>query len=168
MSEYEVPVDAKMIVIPALICGIPAGILSVLPLAEDVCCLWVILAGGLAVFLLKYFYKIKGKISLGKAALTGGLAGLVASLIIVGNLALVVSQEDFGDIMEEAMTSPEWEEALEDSEMTEEEIEEIQEVMRGFSSSFFQVGIVVLSIASLILLPLIGALGGVITNEIIK
>lgn len=165
--KSEIPVTFTQVIVPALICGIPAGILSTVVL-DDLCCLWVILAGGLAVFLVKRFNKIKGKIPTGKAFIAGGLAGLVAGLMFAGYTATVTSQTDFDELMEEAMTSPEWEEAMEDSDLTEEEMQEMQEFMEGFSSSFFQIGLLVIVIAALALSPILAGLTGVVVNEITK
>lgn len=167
VSQSEVPLTFTQIIIPALICGVPAGILSTIVL-EDLCCLWVILAGGLAVFLVKRFNNIKGKFPTGKAFLIGGLTGLVAGLIIAGYTATVTSQTDFDDLMDDVMTSPEWEEAMEDSDLTEEEIQQMQELMEGLPSSFFQIGLIAVFIASLVVPPLLGGLAGIVVNEITK
>lgn len=161
--EPPVTVTPTQMVIPALVCGVPAGILSIV--IENICCLWVLLAGGLSVFLLRRFNNIVHKIPTYKAFITGGLAGLVASLFIVGNTAVMLSQEDFESVFDDVMTSPEFEEALEGSELTEEEIQEVQEIMRGISS-FFRWGLMVVAIVSLAVIPLFSGLAGIIANEV--
>jgi hypothetical protein len=143
---------AKLIV-PALGCGALAGILTIAPVSalRCACCLWIVLGGGLAVYLVKRFNNIKGKISTGMAALTGGLTGFIASLFMTGSLLL---GGDFGAAMEEAMQQPEVQEALQDAGMTGEEI----------------TGIVVLFVILIFIagFVLFGVLGGIISNEATK
>jgi hypothetical protein len=146
-------VDIGKLIVPVLGCGALAGILSIVPVPtlQCVCCLWIVLGGGLAVYLVKRFNNIKGKISTGKAALTGGLTGLVASLFMIGSLLI---GEDFGVAMEEAMQQPEVQEALRDAGMTGEEITGI---------------VIVVAIVMLVVgFVLFGALGGIISNEATK
>jgi hypothetical protein len=153
----EVPVATEKILVPALICGVGAGVLSFAmfdtPLS-CLCCLWIVLAGGLAVFLLKRFNNIKGKISMGKAALTGGFAGFVASVIT--SLALFVS-EDMDATLNEALRSPELQQALRDAGMAAGDMNGI-----AFAS------LVMVAIIIIVVFSLFAALGGIIANEITK
>ncbi|MBU7016540.1 MAG: hypothetical protein HXS44_03460 [Theionarchaea archaeon] len=157
LQVSEVPVATEKIFVPALICGVGAGVLSYAMFETPfscLCCVWIILAGALAVFLLKRFNNIKGKISMGKAAMTGGFAGFVASAIV--SLALFVS-EDMDAALNDALTSPELQEALRDAGMA-----------AGDMSGIAVASLVLLAIVIILVSSLFAALGGIITNEITK
>jgi len=150
----EVPVEIGKIFVPALACGALAGVLSIIPVISALnCffCLWIIIGGALAVYLLKRFNNIKGKISLGKAVLTGGLSGFVASLFMI---AFVFLLQDLGTLMEEAMRSPEVQQAFEDAGMA---AGDVTGLILVFAAIVFP-----------ILFTLFGALGGIISNELTK
>ena len=164
-TQYESTGTLTQVMVPALVCGVPAGVVSIF--MEDICCLWVLLVGGLSVYFLRRFNNIVDKIPTKKAFLTGGLTGIVVSLFVVGNTAVMLSQGEMESMFDDMMTSPEYEEALKESEMTEEEIQEAQELMREFSSNFLRWGLVMMVIISLVVLPLFGGLAGIIANEII-
>lgn len=151
----EISVDTGKIFIPALACGVLAGLLSIAPIIgalNCVFCLWIVLGGGLAVYLLKRLNNIKGKISTGKAALTGGLTGFIASLI--SSAYLFLSTEEFDYAMNEAMRSPEVQEALREAGIEAGEI-----------TGIILVGV---AIVYMILFSIFGGLGGVISNEFTK
>ena len=69
---------------PALIGGLVAGILSVIPIVATCSCLWSIGGGVLAGFL--YIPKAPAPVTVGEGAILGGLAGVVqaAVRIIIG------------------------------------------------------------------------------------
>lgn len=154
LGTGEAHVGAGKILVPALACGVLAGILSVTPLISAlncIFCLWIIIGGGLAVYLVKRFNKITGKISTGMSLLTGALTGFVASFIMVASLVII---EDFTSIMDEAMRSPEVQEALKDAGMAAGDI----------------AGVLLALVAVIVVVAftLFGALGGLISNEITK
>src|SRR5262249_9523550 len=75
---------------PALLGGLVAGILSVIPLVNYCCCIWAVLGGLLAGFL--YIKSSPVPVSTGEGAVVGVLAGVVGSIIylIIGlPLALI-------------------------------------------------------------------------------
>ncbi|KYK37168.1 MAG: DUF4199 domain-containing protein [Theionarchaea archaeon] len=151
----EAHVDMGKILLPALGCGVLGAVLSIIPvvqMANIVCCLWIIVAGGLAVYVMKRFYNIVGKISISKAVLTGGLTGLVAGLIMA--VFLIVVRGAVAPILEEMVTQPEFQEVLREFAMTEEEFTDL--VMKIAVAMY------------LVLFPLFGALGGIISNELTK
>ncbi len=154
LGIHEVHVDIGKIVLPALGCGALAGILSIAPMLSAlncVFCLWIVLGGGLAVYIMKRYYNIPGKISFGKAALTGGFAGFVASLIMS---AALLFGKDINTAIEEAMRNPETQQALRDAGLAAGDI----------------AGVVMVFVAIIIvvLFTLFGALGGIISNELTK
>lgn len=65
-------------IVPALIGGLAAGVLSSLPLANCFCCLWIILGAGLAVFL--YSRDNPKALSSSDGLLLGVLTGLIAAI----------------------------------------------------------------------------------------
>ena len=46
------------------------------------CCMWIVIGGGGAVFLLKSSIDTKGKLRIEKAVLAGGLTGVIAALVL--------------------------------------------------------------------------------------
>ena len=148
VSESQVSWDK--ILIPGIISGCVAGVLSFAVWDTPfncLCCLWIVLGGALAVFLLKRLNKITGKIGTGMAAVTGGLAGIVAGIII----SVVVDLRFF---VEEAMKTPDVQEMLRESGVTAEEL-------AGITLAMFVV-VIVIGFA------LFSALGGIIANEVTK
>jgi hypothetical protein len=153
ISEFHI--ETGRIILPALGCGVLAAILSVLPIisfGNILCCLWIILGGGLAVYILKRFHNIKGKITTGKAALTGGLTGFVAGIIM--SVLLVAARGLLDTELTGMMASPEIQEMLGEAGMTAEQ----------FTSLVVMLALVIY----LVVFPLFGALGGIITNELTK
>ena len=149
----EVPVELGKILLPALGCGLLGGVLSILPYVQYVncaCCLWIILAGGLAVFILKRYHNIKGKISTGNALITGGSTGFVASIVMV--LSMMFLRDLLYPMVEEMLESPEFQEAF-------------QEIGGAPDASFV---VILASVIIVIAYSLFGALGGIISNEITK
>ncbi|CAN5515709.1 hypothetical protein BH20ACI3_BH20ACI3_08970 [soil metagenome] len=66
---------------PALLGGLIAGILSVVPFVSTCCCIWAALGGLLASFM--YIKNSPAPISTGEGAVVGILTGAVGSLIYV-------------------------------------------------------------------------------------
>ncbi|HEX9934031.1 MAG TPA: hypothetical protein VGB38_02445 [bacterium] len=69
---------------PALIGGTVIGILSNVPvvnMGNCFCCMWVLLGGGLAAYLLRRAMPAKSELTLGDGALTGLLSGVFGALI---------------------------------------------------------------------------------------
>jgi hypothetical protein len=64
---------------PALLGGLIAGILSVIPIVSTCCCLWAILGGGLASFL--YIKSSTAPVTPGGGAGIGAIAGAVGAFI---------------------------------------------------------------------------------------
>jgi hypothetical protein len=64
---------------PALLGGLIAGILSVIPIVSTCCCLWAILGGMLATFL--YIKSAPAPVTPGGGAGIGAMAGAVGALI---------------------------------------------------------------------------------------
>lgn len=149
----EVPVELGKMLLPVLGCGLLGGVLSIIPIVQFgncLCCLWIILAGGLAVFILKRYYNIKGKISTGNALITGGSTGFVASFITL--LPVMLFPDQVYSIVDEALRSPEFQEAFQDAGVS-------------VDASFF---VVLAAVILIIAYSLFGALGGIISNEITK
>jgi uncharacterized membrane protein YidH (DUF202 family) len=117
-----------------------------------VLCLWIVVGGALAVYFVKRWNDIKGKISTGKAALTGAISGFVAAIIAIVVNFFVAG--DFRSILDEAMRSPEVEQALRDAGVTLEEIAGIV--------------LVFIVLVMIVVFALFGALGGIISNEVKK
>lgn len=91
IKKIKYPVKIQKIAISSVICGVVAGILSALPgtsMLNCIFCLWIVVFGGLAVFIVKKIDSIKGMIKVEMAALTGGLTGLAASLVMWGVLQI--------------------------------------------------------------------------------
>jgi hypothetical protein len=65
--------------VPALIAGAAAGVLSGTPFASCLCCLWIICGGAMAAHLL--VKKTPGPLTAGDGALVGALTGIVASIV---------------------------------------------------------------------------------------
>jgi hypothetical protein len=83
---------------PALLGGLVAGILSVIPIVSTCCCLWAILGGALASFL--YIKSAPVPVSTGQGAALGAMAGAVGALIylVIGlPIALYVGTADIED-----------------------------------------------------------------------
>ena len=66
---------------PALLGGLIAGILSVIPIVSTCCCLWAILGGVLASFL--YIKSSAAPVTTGQGAGLGAMAGAVGALIYI-------------------------------------------------------------------------------------
>lgn len=148
-------ISSSRLILPALGFGLLAGILSsvpVLSMLNCVFCLWVVLCGGLAVYLVKRRDNISGKITSMKAGLTGAITGCVAGIITV--IPIILSPESVVTAMQEIMNQPELQGLLEGAGATFEE-----------SMSQFIVLAVILNV---ILFMVFGALGGIISNEVTK
>ncbi|KYK37170.1 MAG: hypothetical protein HXS46_12795 [Theionarchaea archaeon] len=169
LGRTDVSIGTRKILLPALGCGIltailsvvlPAGIMIVTPMPSVAgcgCCAGVVLAGGLAVFLVKHLYGVKGKISMTTAALTGGLSGFTGSVIIVGLLILLLG--GLSSVTEDVADMPEIQEALEEAGITAEAGEWSGLVLASF----------ILVFAFMIALySVFGAVGGIVTNELTK
>ncbi|MBU7017650.1 MAG: hypothetical protein HXS44_09080 [Theionarchaea archaeon] len=79
MGRKEYSVETWKLILPAIVCGAVAGVLSSF---FSICfCLWVVGAGALAVYLVKRISHAK-RIQVEKAAFAGGLSGGVASLLV--------------------------------------------------------------------------------------
>jgi hypothetical protein len=63
----------------AAIGGVVAGILSVIPVVSNCCCIWAILGGFLAAFL--YMKKAPGPMTPGDGAMLGAMAGGIGAVI---------------------------------------------------------------------------------------
>jgi len=148
----EIQIEIEKIVIPALACGVLAGILSVIPilsLLNCFFCLWIIIGGGLAVYLVKYLNNIRGKLTVGTAALTGGLTGLVAGIV------RAVAALFLGTLLYSLMkdTAFEFPDIFTDT---------------GFLYSPFGALVAFATLVTIFLYVIFGALGGIISNEITK
>jgi len=64
---------------PALLGGLIAGILAVIPFINTCCCIWAILGGFLAAMI--YVRGSAVPVSVGEGAIVGGLTGVVGSVI---------------------------------------------------------------------------------------
>jgi hypothetical protein len=148
LERGEYPVDVLNMVFPALICGVVAGFLSAVPvigMANCFFCFLIILAGGVAVFITKSTSTIKGKISTGKAALTGGLTGLAASVTMWAVLWIGIKWIRFS-------------------------LENVQkDIMAELAYDIPLIPILIVIVtATGILFTLFGGLGGIIANEMTK
>ncbi|MBU7015014.1 MAG: hypothetical protein HXS52_11510 [Theionarchaea archaeon] len=155
LGTGESSIEMQQILIPGLIGGVVGGILSVAPvisILNCVLCLWIVVGGALAVYIAKRWSNIKGKISTGKAALTGAISGCVAAIIIV--VIQFFSVGDFRSLLQEAAYTPEVRDALREAGIT---LEEIAGTL-----------IVLTVLIMVVVLALFGALGGIISNEIKK
>ncbi|HVP91448.1 MAG TPA: hypothetical protein VMS75_09540 [Terriglobales bacterium] len=65
--------------VPALIAGAAAGVLSAVPLVNCLCCLWIIGGGVLAAYLLAD--RTPGSLTAGDGALVGALTGMAAAVV---------------------------------------------------------------------------------------
>ncbi|KYK31470.1 MAG: hypothetical protein HXS48_00610 [Theionarchaea archaeon] len=151
----EFDVEIREIVFPALICGVIGGFLSAAPvisILNCIFCMWIVIAGALAVYLVKSTNKIKGKIRTGKAALTGIITGFVASIVMW--LASLAQIGGFSSILREAMMDPGYQQALRDAGAGADMVAALV--------------IMILVVASFVLFAFFGALGGIISNEVIK
>jgi hypothetical protein len=151
----SVDIDTSRLIIPALGFGLLAGILSsvpVLSLLNCVFCLWVVLCGGLAVYMVKRHYNIQGKIITMKAALAGAITGGIAGIIT--NIPALISREDMVTTLQEVLNQPEFQEIW-------------KEAGTNLEESMDQL-IVLAVILNIVLFLLFGALGGIISNEITK
>lgn len=142
IKNMKYPVKIKNIAISSLICGVAAGALSAFPgtnMCNLACCLWIVVLGALAVYIAKKINSIEGKIPVEKAALTGALTGFVASLVMWGILQI----ETFGIVSESILL--------------------LYMLMSPIDPMvIFNVGV------RTGLFALFGALGGIISNEVIK
>lgn len=151
LGTGETSVELGKMILPALGCGALGGVLSLVPGIDCLCCLWVILAGGLAVFFLKRKYGIKGKITTGSAILTGGLAGFVASIISL--LPVVFQRDELESVYQDMLATPEIEEAFREL---------------GITAADIGVFVVFAAVISVVLFTALGGLGGIISNEVTK
>lgn len=154
LGAKGVHIGLDKIVVPVLACGVLAGILSIAPVLSTlncVFCLWVVLGGALAVYLVKRMNNIKGKISTGKAALTGGFTGVVASIFM---LVTVFLTDTFDIALQETMQTPEIQEALEEAGIVAQDL--------------YGIVLVFLVLIMAVLFLIFGALGGIISNEATK
>ena len=84
-KERRFDVKYKELFTASLVCGIIAGIFSGFPdlqAGNMFCCMWVVLGGGGAVFLLRSSIGSKDKLRIEKAILAGGLTGVIAALVL--------------------------------------------------------------------------------------
>lgn len=103
-------------------------------------------------YLLKNVNKIKGKISMGKAAITGAFTGFIASIVMW--LVASVRVGGFSYELRSAMMQPEFQEAFGDI---------------GASSEWvFGLVLAIMIVITGILFAFFGALGGIISNELVK
>ena len=81
---------------PALIGGLVAGVLSVIPIVSICSCLWAIGGGVLAGYL--YIPKSAAPVQMGEGAILGAMAGVVAGAIrlVVGLLAALLFAAGMG------------------------------------------------------------------------
>lgn len=154
MKVGTVDVKVQKILFPALLCSVVTTFVIMLSVQflGLAFCLWVPVCGGLAVYVVKRFQSIKGKISFGKAALTGGLTGLVAGALLLGMLFLV--RGVVNTALEQAMNQPEVQEALRSTGLA--------------AGDLLTLVLVILVLIVTIGFALLGALGGIIGNEISK
>ena len=147
LEKGEYPIGAIGMVFPVLVCGVVAGVLSAVPIigmANCFFCLLTILAGGAAVCITKNANKVKGKISTRKAALTGGLTGFVASVIMWAVVWVGMRWVGFS-------------------------LENVQkDIMSALTYDILTPILVVMVTATVILFTLFGGLGGIIANEMTK
>ena len=66
---------------PALVGGLIAGILSIIPIVSTCCCIWAALGGVLASFM--YIKNSPTRVTTGEGAVVGILTGVIGSLIYV-------------------------------------------------------------------------------------
>jgi hypothetical protein len=66
---------------PALLGGLIAGVLSVIPFVSTCCCIWAALGGLLATFM--YIKSAPAPVSTGDGAVVGALTGVIGSIIYV-------------------------------------------------------------------------------------
>lgn len=66
---------------PALVGGLIAGILSVIPIVSTCCCIWAILGGLLASFM--YIKSAPAPVTPGEGAAVGAMAGVMGAIIYV-------------------------------------------------------------------------------------
>jgi hypothetical protein len=88
--------------LPALVGGGIAGLLSGIPLVGCLCCLWLLLGGAIAV------YMLRGKsLSMKEALIVGIFAGFFAALAgsLVDGLASLVSGQSTADSMAQAIAT---------------------------------------------------------------
>ncbi|ODS35601.1 MAG: hypothetical protein A7316_03525 [Candidatus Altiarchaeales archaeon WOR_SM1_86-2] len=79
-------VDMSKMMMPAIVGGLVAGILSGIPLVNLCCCLWFVGGGAIAAWML--IGKI-GKIELMDGAIVGGISGVIAG-VIGGVIVLII------------------------------------------------------------------------------
>jgi hypothetical protein len=151
----NVDIDSSRLIIPALGFGLLAGILSIVPvlsLLNCVFCLWVVLCGGLTVYMVKRHYNIQGKIITMKAGLAGAITGGIAG--IVTNIPFLISREDMVTTVQEVLNQPEFQELLEGT----------GSILEESMGQLIILGVIL----NIVFFLLFGALGGIISNEITK
>jgi hypothetical protein len=107
--------------LPALVGGGIAGVLSGIPLVGCLCCLWLLLGGAIAV------YMLRGKsLSMREALVVGIFAGFFAALAgsVVDGLASLVSGQSAADSMAQAI------ETLRQMGYSQEKIQQAEQLMR--------------------------------------
>ena len=91
-------VDMSKMTMPVIAGGLVAGVLSGIPVVSLLCCLWYILGGGIAAWML--IGKV-GKIELMDGAIVGGISGVIAGIIagILGIIASMVFTVGMGSML---------------------------------------------------------------------
>lgn len=139
--------------LPALVGGGVAGLLSGIPLVGCLCCLWLLLGGAVAV------YMLRGKsLSMKEALLVGICAGFFAALAgsIVDGLASLVSGQSTADSMAQAI------ETLRQMGYPQENIAQAEQLMKLFGGKASPLALVCGFFMRLIfgsIFTVIGALG---------
>ena len=132
-------VDFNKLQKPVLISGIPAGLLSGIPIVKCLCCAWLIMFG----FLSAYLYKNDtGTLEIEDGAISGVLTGLVAFVIMM-ILSIIFSFIGVGisSLMGEDMA------------------------MQGFISGF---SLLFTGLIQIFVFPVFGAIGGIIGAVLLK
>jgi hypothetical protein len=157
LKTGDIDVDTGKIFVPALACGVVAGLISFAMWNSPfdcLCCLLAVVIGGIAVYVVKHRNNIQGKITMTKAALTGGITGFVAGIVMS---VIMLLDENIEVIVEEVMNQPEFQDALREAGIAASEM-----------SGMVSLVIVILVIMFAVGFTLFGALGGIIVNEITK
>jgi hypothetical protein len=137
--------------VPALVAGAAAGVLSGTPFASCLCCLWIIGGGLMAAHLLAK--KTPGPLTAGDGALVGALTGIVAAIVdTLMSIPLKAANEAFIRRLTESLTQfanqmPSW---------WHDWIE--RGTLGGFSLAAFLLGLFITAA----IFAVLGVLGGVI------
>jgi uncharacterized membrane protein len=132
-------VDFNKLQKPVLISGIPAGLLSGIPIVSCLCCAWLIMFGFLSAYLFK---KDTGTLEIEDGAISGALTGLVA-FVITMIISIIFSFIGVGisSLMGEDMA------------------------MQGFMSGF---SLLFTGLIQIFVFPVFGAIGGIIGAVLLK